>query len=616
MNRISDQLLVMLAVFKQYWRQFLLIHLIINGLIFIILGPLAGALLQLVVAFSGDVALSDQDILMFLLKPVAFLPMLIVASIFSVIVFLEHAALLTLAYYGQDNRVIGGARLLTFLVQRSTSLFSLALRILVRVLLILLPFGLLLLLVYKVLLGEYDINYYLSEKPAEFVQAALLGGLIVVGLVFVSMRVFIDWAFCLPLLLINGVSPAKAMTESQEAAREHRLQIGAWLAGWAIFSLLGAAAVGAFMVVSGKLLLPLALNSFNKMLLVLSAMSVVATILNMGVAWISSSFLSLVISSLFQKRGIDCSSGWLPAEGNATSLSSFFTWRRLTWVLLAGLVFAALTVNSLLDRVLLEDRTEVMAHRGASAMAPENTLAAIQAAIDAGAHWVEIDVQETADDEIVVIHDSDLKKIAARPLKVADSSLAELQQVDIGTWFSADFSDQRIPTLKSVLELCKDRIGVNIELKYYGRERRLEQSVAEIVEAMGMRDQVMLMSLNYVGIKRMRELRPAWTLGLLSSVALGNLNELDVDFLALNAKSASRPRIRNTQGRGKQVMVWTVNDAVGMSVMFSRGVDAIITDEPALAVSILEQRAELEPAQRLMMHLADVFDQPSLYQEQ
>ena len=203
-----------------------------------------------------------------------------------------------------------------------------------------------------------------------------------------------------------------------------------------------------------------------------------------------------------------------------------------------SLVLAALTINALLGRVPMNDRTEIMAPRGASAMATENTMASVQGAIDAGAHWVEIDVQETEDDEIVVIHDSDLKKIAGSPLKIAESSLAELQQVDIGSWFSPDFSDQRIPALMEVLELCKDRIGVNIELKYYGKERRLEQSVAEIVEAAGMQDQVLLMSLNYAGLKRMRELRPEWTLGLLSSVAMGNLLDLDVDFLAINARTS------------------------------------------------------------------------------
>jgi glycerophosphoryl diester phosphodiesterase len=243
-------------------------------------------------------------------------------------------------------------------------------------------------------------------------------------------------------------------------------------------------------------------------------------------------------------------------------------------------------------------------------------MAAIQGAIDAGADWVEIDVQETVDGEIVVIHDSDLKKIGGNAMKVADSTLAELQGVDIGSWFGPEFSDQRIPTLKQVLERCKGRIGVNIELKYYGKERRLEESVAGIVEAVGMQDQVLVMSLNYNGIKKMRELRPGWSVGLLSTVALGDVIGLDVDFLALNAKSTSRAKVRNIQNRDKQVMVWTVNDAVGMSVMFGRGVDAIITDEPALAVSVLEQRKKLNPAERLLMHLADVFDQPSMYREQ
>ena len=243
-------------------------------------------------------------------------------------------------------------------------------------------------------------------------------------------------------------------------------------------------------------------------------------------------------------------------------------------------------------------------------------MAAIQAAIDADADWVEIDVQETADGEIVVIHDSDLKKVSGNPMKISDSSIAELQGVDIGSWFGPEFSDQRIPSLQQVLELCKGRVGVNIELKYYGGEQRLEESVAGIVEATAMQDQVVLMSLNYSGIKMMRDLRPGWTMGLLSTVALGDVIGLDVDFLALNAQSTSRNKIRSIHNRDKRVMVWTVNDAVGMSIMFGRGVDAIITDEPALAVFVLEQRKELNPAERLLLHLADVFDQPSMYIDQ
>jgi glycerophosphoryl diester phosphodiesterase len=284
--------------------------------------------------------------------------------------------------------------------------------------------------------------------------------------------------------------------------------------------------------------------------------------------------------------------------------------------LLAGFLLSIFVVDTLLGKLDFEDRTEVMAHRGASASAPENTLAAISAAISSGAQWVEIDVQETSDGEVVVIHDRDLKKVGGVSAAVATSTLQELQQVDIGSWFGEGFSDQRLPTLKRVLQLCKDRIKVNIELKYYGAQVQLEQRVATIVDAAGMADQVMIMSLSLPGIRKMRRLRPDWTLGLLSSVAVGNIAALDVDFLALNARSTSRHLIRRIHRHDKKVMVWTVNDAVGMASMAGRGVDMIITDEPAMAVKLIQQREQLEPAERLLMQLADIFQKTSLYRDQ
>jgi glycerophosphoryl diester phosphodiesterase len=188
--------------------------------------------------------------------------------------------------------------------------------------------------------------------------------------------------------------------------------------------------------------------------------------------------------------------------------------------------------------------------------------------------------------------------------------------VDISSGFGPEFADQRVPTLEEVLELCKGRIGVNIELKYYGQQVRLEERVAEIVERSGMVDEVVFMSLSYDGIQTLRRLRPDWKVGLLSSVAIGNLADLDVDFLALNGRAASRHLIRQAHKRDKQVFVWTVNDPVAMASMIGRGADALITDEPALAVTVLGEFEQLEPAQRLLIQLADFFDRPGLYREQ
>jgi len=352
------------------------------------------------------------------------------------------------------------------------------------------------------------------------------------------------------------------------------------------------------------------------LLLALSLVSMAGYVFSLVITFVSTSLLSVLIMKLFTDRGLE-GMGPGPFSAKSEAPYSFTLSRRvMIWGLLAGFLASLLVVSGLIDQIRFESRTEIMAHRGASLVAPENTMAAIRSAIDSGAQWVEIDVQESKDGEVIVVHDRDLKKIGRVPLSVANSTLKELQQVDIGSWFGAKFSDERIPTLDQVLRLCKDRIRVNIELKYYGEQQKLEQRVAEIVDLNGMADQVAVMSLSLAGIKEMRRLRPDWTLGLLSSVSVGNLAELEVDFLAINARFASRHLIRRMHQNGKAVMVWTVNDPVGMSGMVSRGVDVIITDRPALGVSLMKQQEQLEPAERVLIQLADIFQRPSLYQDQ
>ena len=134
--------------------------------------------------------------------------------------------------------------------------------------------------------------------------------------------------------------------------------------------------------------------------------------------------------------------------------------------------------------------------------------------------------------------------------------------MDVGSWVHSKFSDQRVPTLQELLALCRDRIRVNIELKYYGQEQRFEERVVQIVRDMGMEDQVVAMSLNPRGVAKLRQLAPDWKIGLLSTVALGDVTRLDMDFYAVNGRFASRRFVRTVHRRGGQVLVWTINDPV------------------------------------------------------
>jgi len=179
--------------------------------------------------------------------------------------------------------------------------------------------------------------------------------------------------------------------------------------------------------------------------------------------------------------------------------------------------------------------------------------------------------------------------------------------VDIGSRFDAKFSAERVPTLQQLLETCRGRIGVNIELKYYGQETRFEERVVRIVEAMNMQDDIVAMSLNYAGVQKLRSLRPDWTIGLLSSVAIGDLTQLDADFFAINGRFASRRFIRHAHDRERGTLVWTINDPVQMSAMMSKGVDGIITDRPGLANEVRAQRGKLSVVERFMIQFASLF---------
>jgi len=251
-----------------------------------------------------------------------------------------------------------------------------------------------------------------------------------------------------------------------------------------------------------------------------------------------------------------------------------------------------------------EETAAVIAHRGASGGAPENTMAAFELAMEEDADWIELDVQEDADGRVIVAHDSDFMKVAGNPLKVWDATASDLAELDIGRWFDPAFADQRVVSLHDVLETARGQIGVVIELKYYGHDERLEERVVEVVEATGMQDDIMLMSLQLTGLQKAAALRPNWARGLLNTVSVGDLTRLDLDFLALNATAATPSMIRRAHGRGMRVFVWTINDPVQMSVMLSRGVDGLITDEPDIALRVMEYRDTLGPFGRVLVWLA------------
>lgn len=583
-------------------------HLAYVALGTVIFTPLVGVLGRSLLHLSGQPTLSDFDIAYFLLTPLGMAALILLLALLITIIVFEQASLMAISAGVGHGLHITTISALYFTARRVKSIFLVAIRLVIRVLIIVLPFLIASGAIAWFLLTDYDINYYLTNKPPAFLVAAASIGLLLLTMFVILLRKLLSWSFVLPLLLFSDLSPARCFAESVNLTHGHKRLFITTLGTWMAASLLLSSAVLGIVELLGSKLAPLFFDSITWLVPVLGGLVALWSLGNLLVTALTAAVFASLLLALYEHSGVAISTVGL--TGRELGRQRRMTAPRFALFLIGCTAVAVLVGVWLLNGIQAVDNVSVIAHRGASGKAPENTIAAVRQAIKDGTDWVEIDVQETIDGEIVVIHDSDFMKLAGVDMKVRNGSLKELKEIDIGTWFNPEFSTERIPTLSDVLEEVRGKARLLIELKYYGYDRQLEQRVVDIVEQAGMVDDVAIMSLKHEGIKKFRALRPDWRTGLLVTKAFGNLSNLDVDFLAVNTALATSGFIRRTQSAGKQVYVWTVNDQTSMSRMMSLGVDGIITDEPEMARTVLTERLDLNSVERLLIHAAVVLGRP------
>jgi len=240
------------------------------------------------------------------------------------------------------------------------------------------------------------------------------------------------------------------------------------------------------------------------------------------------------------------------------------------------------------DWLIPHDRPFIIAHRGASAAAPQNTLAAFRKAMELGADGVELDVQLSADGAVVVIHDFAVDKTTDGTGRVATKTLLELEALDAGAKFSPQFAGERIPTLAQVFEVLQGKLLVNVELKDFNpRSSALAAPVVEVVRKHAMEKRVLFSSFNPFALRAVKRLAPQIPAGLLYAPNLAIY--LRRAWLApLVPHEARHPEssmvtawtMKWYRARGFCVNVWTVDDPAEMRRLIALGVDGIITNKP------------------------------------
>ncbi|MEV6618592.1 glycerophosphodiester phosphodiesterase family protein [Streptomyces sp. NPDC051051] len=277
---------------------------------------------------------------------------------------------------------------------------------------------------------------------------------------------------------------------------------------------------------------------------------------------------------------------------------------------LVGFVALLLPVHD--ARAGIVGRPVVIAHRGASAQAPENTLAAVDAAADLGVRWVENDVQRTEDGELVVIHDDSLERTTdveevfpgRAPWKVRDFTAAEVARLDAGSWFGPAYAGARVPTLREyVRRVERHDQKLLLELKnpalYPGIERDTLKVLAdEGWLDRGHLDRLVVQSFAADSLRAVHDLAPSVTTGLLGRPPVRDLpgsaaftDLVNPSYVSLSAEYVSAVHaVEGPHGRPLRIFVWTVDDAATARTVAGYGVDGIISDKPDVVARALYER--------------------------
>ncbi len=567
-----------------------------------VLAPLMGLTGQLL---AGRTVLDSTAIVSFLLSPKGFGALLLISVGLVLIRMMEQAGLSILTAEKFGATPLSPVAVLHFVVKRMATLVRAAFRGVGLVLAMLAPFLILSGFVARHLLSRHDINFYLAERPSNF----LFWGVLLILLAAVTAAVIlwnvVRWRWVVQTILFEDQTGRSAFRRSAELVKGIALKVALqWSAIGLLYGVLGL-----FAAWIGRLILPFGVTLFGKSMtslgVLLGCLLVLQAILGALILVAAPIVEADVFTRLYFKRSGQSVAGWPSVSSTPAGPGSLLpAWLKL--VLFVVLISLGAVAGGLwgTQALSLERPVKIIAHRAAVKDVPENSLPSIEQAIRDGADVAEIDVQLSRDGVVVVSHDRDFSRVAGVAKNVSDLSWNEIQNIDIGAGVGPVFSGARVPRLEQVLQSARGRIPLLIELKHYGGvDGKLEAKVVDLIHRYSSTGQIELQSLEYEALQAARRLEPALPIGYLMSVNARKPARLEVDFLSVEAARADARFLRQARRARQKVYVWTVDKVGDMEQMMDLGVDGLITNQSQAASALVRERRALSPDEKALRRI-------------
>lgn len=578
-----------------HWKPLILFEILWKLVTLLVIAPACAGLIQLAIHLAKLKYLTTSNLLQFLRSPWTILLLAVLLLLAALYTLFEIAAVCTCFRQSRFQKVrttLG--RMVRSGLQSVLHFFRGGGPFLVLHLLVLIP-----LMQFSATSGIFTamgipdfLAYYMTKK--EFLLPIYVAAIILCCLL--SVR----WVFSSVLFTQNQCSYRSARATSVQLVRGRFWQTFFSVLVW---NCCYFAALLVFLCMITVVVLMVIRATGSNDLIMSQAMRILKLLIQI-VLWSFSFFATPIcmahLTALLEKRCVQMPEVVLPEPVPLSRSAKPF--RRSTAVLTAccftvaalGLnlsyVYSVFTGKANFRLALFQNPT-VMAHRGLSADAPENTLYAFSDAISVGADFIELDVQQTRDGVLVVMHDSNLKRTTGVNKDIWDVDYADIQNLDAGSWFDPAYANARIPTLEETLQFVDKRAKLNIEIKptKHGSDT-LEQDVAELITQYQYTDACYVTSFSYGSLKKVKEVNPEIRTGYLMSVAYGQFYSLKyADAFSLNKVFVTSQVVNAAHQQGKQIFAWTANSMSEVRSLCNLHVDSIITDDPVMVQNVISR---------------------------
>ncbi|WP_105617165.1 glycerophosphodiester phosphodiesterase [Vallitalea okinawensis] len=584
-------------------KPFLIYQLFTAALIYILILPSFQLLLTSVMKSSPYQVLTNGVITKYLLSPQGFLTILLAMVLSIIVLLIEIGGLIVISNQIYTRHAPPTFKsIMVYCLSNIKKLISIGGLFIILYFFVMMPF---INIAFRTsLVSNFSLPSFILDYVNQVPVLDLLLTFISIVLIFLS----IHWIFALHITIIKDISARSAIRESYRLVKHHYFNFFKYSLGILLVNII------VIFISSIVSLLPIFLIEEWVNLSTLSGTIIVSILMTIYllILFIISTFVFPInvhlITRLYYQLSGEPKHHLRLGSSQARWLTSMKK-RTFNWLL-----FLTFFIATLITIVMVEDikntkyDVDITAHRGASVQAPENTLAALQSAIDQGADYAEIDVQLTKDGHAILLHDKKLSRTTGVDQKPSDLTLKEIKTLDAGSWFSSEYHGEPIPTLEEAILFSKDRLKLNIELKGGYNDEQLVNEVIRLIKEYHFNYQAVVTSLDYNLIEAIEDSAPYITTGYVMYMAFGDLSTLNTDFYSMEASTITEQFVYNAHILGRDVHAWTVNDIDLVTELVDDGVDNIITDDIRLIKNHITYLNSEMSFERILENLLEIIE--------